>query len=876
MLKTRVINNDISINNFIVSEDYTSDRDFYNNKLLNLGVEGTVNGIIDSEIYEYKPETSSELNFNIFFLKYLQETDIAEITPYIESAFSEHVLNTKKGFGLVPLETGSDFGIAFSNAFETKQDNGLRESTIKDQLQLTKSEAVSALPYHVSDHIGLANIVTPKKSGLPIFYNSFTIPYWDKKDSWITNNVLYKNKPFFYNSFLLMEFFDSPAGINQTRVQSVPIFINNKYNIKEKSVLNNVIHERPCFNLKEGDEGYSFFFLDNYIKNEFYVKFSFWDALNGKKILLVPSSKQEKSKKWFQKSDGFKNEIRYLKYVLDFETKRYNIFEYDIKTDSYTLERTDFDLYELAYDEYFNKNIIKNTKPVDVDLTPTKDPLNPLSFRIKNLILDNYQGDKHSTPLATNIVLVEEFVSDTYVYGCGELINSFTNYIANKPNNLFINFQRNEYTVPIYNDTVNGYSDFLRTIIASNIDDITWKIRKLELNNISVITDSNTYNTTYYTERETDWDVTNKYRVAEALVIPDTSIYKQTTLNSSIYSFSEEMFNSIDFFDILIDVLDSYLITPRSTSNFRSFINLDRPITVDPQLGDEAPNYINYFLDELFNSLRNYNDELNPKILKFDNYTAVVITDANGNITNPGLSSFGGTNTDGLVIHSCLYPHISKIKQTFHSLKTTDYDAYNAIKNMCALLLHQESLVFDYEISNDVDGNPIATRGDLKDRLPYKTISKINGNFSPSDYPKLLKHPYLYNANYSPQNLNQNDYNIFNGLDLNYLNLNFDVINQTANIRDYLFDVLLIYNGDNHIEPNEGINIQLRFSVGNKVFDSFYYTEEIRIKGTVKISLMNNNGDIKNIYIPLNAAIKATKKSINFQPAQTITPIKKL
>ena len=93
-----------------------------------------------------------------------------------------------------------------------------------------------------------------------------------------------------------------------------------------QNILNNTINERPCFKLKEGDEGYSFFFLNNYINNEFYVKFSFWDALNGNKILLVPSSKQEKSKKWFQKADGFKNEIRYLKYVLDFESKKYNIY----------------------------------------------------------------------------------------------------------------------------------------------------------------------------------------------------------------------------------------------------------------------------------------------------------------------------------------------------------------------------------------------------------------------------------------------------------------------------------------------------------------------------------------------------------------------
>jgi hypothetical protein len=875
MLKTRVINNDISVNNFIVSEDYTCDRDFYNDKLLNLGIAGTVNGIVDSEIYEYKPETSLELNFNIFFLKYLQEADITQITPYIEFAFSEHVLRTKREFGLVPPETGVDFGISFNNAFENKQENGLREVTVKDELQITKSKAILGLPQPVGDPIGLANIVTPKKSGLPIFYNSFTLPYWSKKDSWVTNSVLYKNKPFFYNSFLLMEFFNSPINISQTRVQSIPIFINTKYNIKEKIVLNNVIHERPCFKLKEGDEGYSFFFLNNYINNEFYVKFSFWDALNGNKILLVPSSKQEKSKKWFQKADGFKNEIRYLKYVLDFESKKYNIFEYDINTNTYSLERTDFDLYELAYDEYFNNNVIENVKPVDVDLTPTPDPLNPLSFRIKNLILDNYQGNKHSVRSYNNTNPLDKFATGTYVLGCGELINSFKNYVVTKPTNLFVNFEKNQYTVPIYNTVINGYSDFLKRITANNIDDITWRIRKLELNNISVITDNNIYNTAYYNEIETNWDEGDKFRVAEALIIPDLSIYSAS--NVSTYSFSEEMFNTIDFFDILIDELDKYLVKNITTKNFRS--TLEGSVLVGGVPTGGAPNYVKIFLDELFDSLKNYNNELDIKVLKFDDYTTTILTDVNGN--NLSLEELGSLNSANVntspvnfITHSCIYPYLGKIKQAFHSLKTTDYDVYNDIKNKCGLLLHLESLVYEYNVSYDQDGNnPVVTNINAIDRLPNIVITKIGGNLSPSDYPKLLSNRYLYKDN-SPS-IAQVDVNMFNVLDLDYLNKYIDAPNQSNNVRDYLFDVLLIYNGDNYIQPNEIVNIDLHFSIGNKVFESFYYTEEIRIKGIVKMSLMNDSGDIKNIYIPLNAAIRASKKGITpiNNRTQSISPI---
>ena len=63
MLKSRVIDNDIIINSLITAQDYSSDRDYYNNKLLNLGALSVINSINDSEVYEFKPN-ANELNFN--------------------------------------------------------------------------------------------------------------------------------------------------------------------------------------------------------------------------------------------------------------------------------------------------------------------------------------------------------------------------------------------------------------------------------------------------------------------------------------------------------------------------------------------------------------------------------------------------------------------------------------------------------------------------------------------------------------------------------------------------------------------------------------------------------------------------------------------
>ena len=274
MLKTRVTDNDISVNSLITTQDYSSDRDQYNNKLLNLGAVSVINSINDSEVYEYTPN-ANELNFNIYFLRYMADNEINEIKPYIESEFMTHINKTKIELGIIRAN-GSNLGAAFNNIFEVRQaDNNLRAPQIEVEKNETSLKSLNNKPYFSSDKIGESLLKRPAKSGIPVFYNSYTIPFWSKKNDWVKNDLLYANKPYFNNSFMLMEFYDSPSPLNQNRILSTPVFVNSRYNIKE--LTNNgkksVIHERPCFKLKNGSDGFSFFFLNNFIKNDFYVKF---------------------------------------------------------------------------------------------------------------------------------------------------------------------------------------------------------------------------------------------------------------------------------------------------------------------------------------------------------------------------------------------------------------------------------------------------------------------------------------------------------------------------------------------------------------------------------------------------------------------------
>ena len=165
----------------------------------------SLNKVTDFQwIFEFKPNTQ-KLNFNIFFLRYLQDKDITEISPYMESQFSDHIKKTKIALGIIN-DYGYDSDRAFSHIFEIRQaDNKLRSPRLNVERNETSAISLTKKPYTSSDKIGESLLPTPVKSGIPIFYNSYTIPLWDKKNDWKSNELLYINKPYFNNSFMLME-----------------------------------------------------------------------------------------------------------------------------------------------------------------------------------------------------------------------------------------------------------------------------------------------------------------------------------------------------------------------------------------------------------------------------------------------------------------------------------------------------------------------------------------------------------------------------------------------------------------------------------------------------------------------------------------------
>ena len=367
-------------NIFLSSEDGSSDRDFVFSKTINVESLAKINDIVDFENVEYKP-TSNKIEMDLFFLRYLKTDEFGEVYPYIEDSFKDYHTSLKKNL-ILPKK---------SELFQTQNTEGVALPKYDNETSLSPEQIMVNKPYVVIDPLVENRKKYPKKEGYPHFYNTFTFPFWENADVWKDLKYGFNNKAYTYNSFIIIEIYDDYNPEKQNRVMSIPVYVSDRYMFKEKTAgktynvldeLGNVIQtttepgveqKRPVFNLMEGVDGYSLFFLKKYIKNTFYAKFYFWDALNGKKIQFIPSSKSNLRKKWLQDVETFDQKDLYLKYEINYDDRSYEIFDYNKSTNEYEILCNDhIDLYEFAYDDYWASTSILNTQPTDIKL-----PTNP-------------------------------------------------------------------------------------------------------------------------------------------------------------------------------------------------------------------------------------------------------------------------------------------------------------------------------------------------------------------------------------------------------------------------------------------------------------------------------------------------------------------
>jgi hypothetical protein len=376
----------------LYSEDSSSDRDFVFEKILNVESLTNINSVIDFESIEYK-HASNNIQFDIFFLTYLLKDEINDIKNYIEPSFKTY---SDKVLKLITSSVRTE-------TLEIQDNDGLMAPQFEGIAELTRTEINESKPYVVIDPLVEIRKNYPGKPGYPHFYNTFALPFWGKKDAWVNLKYGFNNKTYMYNSFMIIEIYDTYEVEKQKKITTIPVYASDRYLFKEKTekrsynvfdglgriietvTTEGIYQKRPVFKLSEGIDGYSFFFLKKYIKSDFYARFYFWDALNGRKIEFIPSAKSNKKKKWLQDVEVFDQKNLYLKYELDYTSKKYKIFDLNGATGDFDIEVDKIDLYEFAYDDYWSKFFVENDQPtnnIQTELLPAYRNILPLKEKV--------------------------------------------------------------------------------------------------------------------------------------------------------------------------------------------------------------------------------------------------------------------------------------------------------------------------------------------------------------------------------------------------------------------------------------------------------------------------------------------------------------
>jgi hypothetical protein len=817
MLKVRVNENDKNFNNLVLSEDYSSDRDFYNNKLLNLTSNNVINNITDTEVVEFKPERTQIINYNLFFLRYLQTEEYAKILPYIETNFKEHYNNTKIELGLLNAN-GTIPDVAFNSYLDIRQDNLLRAPAQEADLNKLNKTVLKDTGMAVFNETIQANLKKPVRAGIPVFYNSFTIPFWDNSNDWKDNSLLYKNKPYHYNSLLLMEVFDSPDNIKQQRLISIPIFVNQRYNLNEKPSGYNILVERPSFELTNGCDGFSLFFLNTSIYTDLYVKFSFWDALNAKKITLIPSSSTEIEKKWFQKSSTFKQESLYVKFTLNYSKKTYRMTEYDYSSNRYDLVRSNFDLYEFAFDQYFEGFNVVNRKPVDATLPqPVTPPLNPFKFTINNIIRDLYYkvDNANINPNIFNLTYDEK---DTFLDGTGGLVSVYNDYVNSiySKNITFFCFNQNTITLPVINKTYKGYSNNILDFKIKNTDTSSWKVTTIDFADMvlgldnSIISGKTVTNTIYKDQilSEALTVIDNSVLDAEinSFLKPPDNVNIETPNN--VWALSRNLFFEVDVFEQIINNTEIVVYETEIERILYGYYN--------PTLSK----LVN-LMDVQFNEKTDTNEEL--KIYLLNEYDVIKKT----NITK--------------------YRQI--IDEITYILETDTLDVYR-------------TKVLKYVNDNFTSAN-----------YPRYLTSYLNLIYKNNNDFNLADAKILSELDTELVKLKANEgFTLLDGFFENYRDLSFFFRGRSKNVgtegnlkifdvRDYVFDTILTVTGNKNVAVNGELSFSLKYLIGYKILQGMLNTKKITIKGKIKIGIENGESN-KYLFVPINVTLNIGDKPI--------------
>lgn len=799
MLTFKNKNNNNYINTFITQEDISSDRDFYFNNLLNIGVENNINNIIDNEVVDISANHLS-IGFNVFFLRHILEMEINEISRYTEKEFQEHLFETKLAFGLID-ESGQALTKLVNSPFENRQPSGILEPTIRadKNAQLNKQDL---------------NIKKPRLSGYPIFYNTFTFPYWDNRNSWINDKLFFIRKPFFNNSFILLELYDSTDPLTQRKIANLPIYNNIDYTLSEKFSDFETVIPRPSYQIRNGDNGFSFTLPKKYDINEIYVKFSYWDALNNKKINLIPSyqsygfinnSAISKSnivlsnpKKWIQDLNGFNQNARYLKYVINNETNKYRMYEYNYNTNEHDIQKSNFDLYELFFDDFWANTPVINKQPKNYTVDP-QIILNPVDFNIPNINISKSLNKFDLKPDINNVTpkLTLNFNNSE---GFQSILDNLFKYFEEnyEKNYRMTRVKSSKFDIPLINQYIFGIGDNVIKFTGTNIDTKNVVIKNIQMNDLVVFSGNDTFSSSVNILSKDNNSITSsKFLVNETLTFG-----KRVPVN---FNANNVLFQILIYNDMIVKILKRNYYGGAQDLSQNNFIITD---FIETRISDLAKENLIEFYKEI-------NVDFNTAEL---------------------------TNIESVE------ENLLAVQERLNFLQKNDYEKllsvyYGFFQKFSGQLVRDSDGIYAFDF---IDVNYIKSQ--VSYNLP-KLINEVKNYILQYRYFGYLNDFVVNNNTVGDllNNLNNPKYNPFADITNPLLSKGLD---KPYNVRDGFIDTILTLKVTNGftVKPNESFEISLDFIYGDNL-KHYISGDTIIVRGKIMITI-DHDDDTKNIYIP--------------------------
>ena len=156
---------------------------------------------------------------------------------------------------------------------------------------------------------------------------------------------------------------------------------------------------------------------------------------------------------------------------------------------------------------------------------------------------------------------------------------------------------------------------------------------------------------------------------------------------------------------------------------------------------------------------------------------------------------------------------------------------------------------------------------DYSYNIMAEIVKLIYDKFNASEHLDLVHQYNAYSSSYGNSTVDITELNkIYNG--------GYDYVISTIagkpKLRNYLFNVVVTQSGDQYISKDENLVFTMDIIIGENTKQLVYGAEKVTVSGKLKISIVDSNANIKNIFIPIKTTLNVGDKPK--VPINTITP----